>query len=159
MANTRDVEPGIHTDFREEMSYGSYLDLDRLLSAQHPVSRPEHHDEMPFPGWEPFEGPDSADLDEATRADLAARALPVAGGVATGVVHWSDERRHQVPMTLVCPEFTPGEAREWIDAGDAPELADHQALEMVDIDSGHWPMVSAPEELARVLDEVAQPLT
>lgn len=114
---------------------------------------------MPFPGWEPFEGPDSADLDEATRADLADRALPVAGGVATGVVHWSDERRHQVPMTLVCPEFTPDEAREWIDAGDVPELAAHQALEMVDIDSGHWPMVSAPEELARVLDEVAQPLT
>lgn len=47
-ANTRDVEAGIHTDFRSEMSYGSYLDLDRLLSAQHPVSRPEHHDEMLF---------------------------------------------------------------------------------------------------------------
>lgn len=48
MENTRDVESGIHTDFRAEMSYGSYLDLDRLLSAQHPVSRPEHHDEMLF---------------------------------------------------------------------------------------------------------------
>ncbi|WP_347039195.1 tryptophan 2,3-dioxygenase [Glutamicibacter halophytocola] len=30
------------------MSYGSYLDLDRVLSAQHPVSVPEHHDEMLF---------------------------------------------------------------------------------------------------------------
>ena len=30
------------------MTYGSYLDLDRLLGAQHPVSRPEHHDEMLF---------------------------------------------------------------------------------------------------------------
>ncbi len=46
--NTRDIEVGIHTDFREEMSYGSYLGLDRLLTAQHPVSRPEHHDEMLF---------------------------------------------------------------------------------------------------------------
>ncbi|WP_404373499.1 tryptophan 2,3-dioxygenase [Kytococcus sedentarius] len=48
MSNTREVESGIHTDFRSEMSYGSYLDLDRLLSAQHPVSQPEHHDEMLF---------------------------------------------------------------------------------------------------------------
>ncbi|MFX4270824.1 tryptophan 2,3-dioxygenase [Propionibacteriaceae bacterium Y1685] len=47
-ANTRDVEAGIHTDFTSEMSYSSYLDLDRLLEAQHPVSRPEHHDEMLF---------------------------------------------------------------------------------------------------------------
>ncbi|TFV87051.1 tryptophan 2,3-dioxygenase [Blastococcus sp. CT_GayMR16] len=30
------------------MSYGGYLDLDRLLSAQHPRSSPEHHDELLF---------------------------------------------------------------------------------------------------------------
>jgi tryptophan 2,3-dioxygenase len=30
------------------MSYGDYLDLDRLLSAQHPRSTPEHHDELLF---------------------------------------------------------------------------------------------------------------
>ena len=48
MSNTRDVEAGVHTDFRSEMNYGSYLDLDRLLSAQHPVSTPPHHDEMLF---------------------------------------------------------------------------------------------------------------
>ncbi|MGO1938845.1 MAG: tryptophan 2,3-dioxygenase family protein, partial [Agrococcus casei] len=46
--NTRDIESGIHTDLREQMTYGSYLDLDRVLSAQHPLSDPEHHDEMLF---------------------------------------------------------------------------------------------------------------
>jgi tryptophan 2,3-dioxygenase len=46
--NTRPIEEGIHTDFAREMSYGSYLSLDRLLSAQHPVSSPEHHDELLF---------------------------------------------------------------------------------------------------------------
>src|SRR6478609_4955752 len=46
--NTRAFDPGIVTDFRERMSYGSYLDLDTLLSAQHPVSTPEHHDELLF---------------------------------------------------------------------------------------------------------------
>src|SRR5690606_2795240 len=40
---------------------------------------------MPFPGWEPFEGPDAADLDEAARARLAAAAIPVPEGVARAV--------------------------------------------------------------------------
>ncbi|MDN4596967.1 tryptophan 2,3-dioxygenase [Leifsonia virtsii] len=46
--NTREFDPDIVTDFRERMSYGSYLDLGTLLSAQRPVSRPPHHDELLF---------------------------------------------------------------------------------------------------------------
>ncbi|MBL5972607.1 MAG: tryptophan 2,3-dioxygenase [Candidatus Leucobacter sulfamidivorax] len=46
--NTREIEDGVVTDLREKMTYGGYLDLDTLLSAQHPVSSPEHHDEMLF---------------------------------------------------------------------------------------------------------------
>jgi tryptophan 2,3-dioxygenase len=44
----RDLEASIRTDFHGAMTYGRYLDLDRLLHAQHPVSSPEHHDEMLF---------------------------------------------------------------------------------------------------------------
>ena len=40
--NTRDIEAGVHRDFREEMSYGSYLALDTLLDAQRPVSESGH---------------------------------------------------------------------------------------------------------------------
>ncbi|GAA4304454.1 tryptophan 2,3-dioxygenase [Klenkia terrae] len=47
-AGERPLEAGIRTDLRQTMSYGAYLDLDRLLSSQHPVSRPEHHDELLF---------------------------------------------------------------------------------------------------------------
>ena len=46
--NERDLETGIHTDLAGRMSYGGYLQLDRLLSAQEPVSDPPHHDEMLF---------------------------------------------------------------------------------------------------------------
>ncbi len=46
--NTRELEAGIVTDLRDRMTYGGYLDLDRLLSAQRPVSDPEHHDELLF---------------------------------------------------------------------------------------------------------------
>jgi tryptophan 2,3-dioxygenase len=44
----RPIENSIRTDLRGAMSYGSYLDLDHLLSAQHPRSSPEHHDELLF---------------------------------------------------------------------------------------------------------------
>ena len=46
--NTRTVEEGVVTDFRDRMTYGGYLDLDTLLSAQRPVSSPAHHDELLF---------------------------------------------------------------------------------------------------------------
>lgn len=48
MANQRDLEDGIVRDFKVNLSYGSYLHLDQILSAQHPVSVPEHHDELLF---------------------------------------------------------------------------------------------------------------
>ncbi|MGB3377047.1 MAG: tryptophan 2,3-dioxygenase family protein [Microbacterium sp.] len=48
VANERALEDGIVTDLKDKMTYGSYLDLNRLLGAQHPVSTPEHHDEMLF---------------------------------------------------------------------------------------------------------------
>jgi tryptophan 2,3-dioxygenase len=44
----RAIEADIVTDFSKRMSYGSYLHLDTLLSAQVPVSTPEHHDELLF---------------------------------------------------------------------------------------------------------------
>jgi tryptophan 2,3-dioxygenase len=47
-ANKRDLEAGIHTDLRDRLTYDGYLDLGRLLSAQHPLSSPPHHDEMLF---------------------------------------------------------------------------------------------------------------
>jgi pimeloyl-ACP methyl ester carboxylesterase len=106
---------------------------------------------MPFPGWAPFEGPDAADLDEAAREAFSARAVPVPGGVSQAVVHYTDERRYDVPVVLVCPEFTPAQAREWIDAGDLPELSRIKHLDLVDIDSGHWPMLTQPAALARIL--------
>jgi len=44
--NRRDLETGMELDLRERMSYGGYLCLDLLLSAQRPLS--DHHDEMLF---------------------------------------------------------------------------------------------------------------
>lgn len=110
---------------------------------------------MPFPGWGPFEGADSADLDEATKERIAARAVPVPANVAKGVVQLNDKRRFDVPVTLVCPEYSPEQAQSWIDAGQVPDLPNARHVTLVDIDSGHWPMISRPGELAQVIHEAA----
>jgi len=44
--NYRELEDSIHTDFNDDMSYGDYLSLEQVLSAQNPLST--QHDEMLF---------------------------------------------------------------------------------------------------------------
>ena len=46
--NRRELEPGIVLDMKDRLTYAGYLQLDRLLAAQQPLSSPPHHDEMLF---------------------------------------------------------------------------------------------------------------
>jgi pimeloyl-ACP methyl ester carboxylesterase len=119
-------------------------------------SFPARDGAVPFPGWDEFEGPDSADLDGAAKRAIASAAIPVPEGVTRGLIRLADDRRYDVPVALVCPEFTPAQAREWIDQGEVAELAKSKEVALLDIDSGHWPMISAPAELARLLAQVAE---
>lgn len=122
----------------------SYADFFEVIDGQ-----------VPFPGWEPFAGPDSDDLSDKTKGKVAARAIPVPEAVVKGVVDYADDRRYAVPVVMVCPEFTPDQARAWLAAGDIPELAKVEHVDYVDIDSGHWPMFSKPDVLAEVLAGIA----
>jgi len=46
--STREFEETIHTRFEGRMDYAGYLRLDKILTAQAPLSDPEHHDEQLF---------------------------------------------------------------------------------------------------------------
>ena len=50
--SARELEPGIVTDLKDRLTYGGYLRLDRILSAQQPLSGSDgatpRHDEMMF---------------------------------------------------------------------------------------------------------------
>ena len=46
--NQRDLETGLELDLANRLTYGGYLQLEQLLSAQKPLSDPPHHDEMLF---------------------------------------------------------------------------------------------------------------
>ena len=47
-SNIRPIEKGIKTDLESRLTYANYLGLEKLLSAQTPLSDPPHHDEILF---------------------------------------------------------------------------------------------------------------
>ena len=113
---------------------------------------------MRFPGWEKFEGPDSADLSAQQKRVTEQRMVGVPQGVSRATVSLDHEERFGLSVTVICPEFSPQDARDAIEGGDAPELAAAQRVKLTDLDSGHWPMVSCPDRFAEVLSEVASTL-
>ncbi|MCL3838694.1 alpha/beta fold hydrolase [Aeromicrobium duanguangcaii] len=116
---------------------------------------PADGDEIPLPPWEIFGEATLADLDGALRADFAARAIPQPRAVATDGIRLSDERRYDVPATVISCEFPSQVLRDAIEAGEpwVGELARIRDLEFVDLPTGHWPQFSKPTELGAVLVE------
>jgi NAD(P)-dependent dehydrogenase (short-subunit alcohol dehydrogenase family) len=73
--------------------------------------------------------------------------------VTTDPQQLSDERRYEVPVTVICPEFTSDMLREWVEQGMGPvqELGRIRDVEYVDLPTGHWPRFTRPEHLARAI--------
>jgi len=108
---------------------------------------------VPFPGWDSFEEAEVADLDAATRASVEARTRSVPARVPTDSLRLSDERRRRVPTTMLTGTVSEAEIRRFI--GEAPdwaaELAALEDLEIVELNSGHWPQFSMPDELGAAI--------
>ncbi|QBR93689.1 alpha/beta fold hydrolase [Nocardioides euryhalodurans] len=117
---------------------------------------PAQDGEVAMPDWaELGEEANVVDFDEASLARFYAEAVPAPEGVLTGTVRLSDERRWGVPVTLVCPEYTAAELRDWVAQGELPEVTRIEEVEYVDLPGGHWPQLTQPERLARVILDAA----
>ncbi|NUT72464.1 alpha/beta fold hydrolase [Pseudarthrobacter sp. C4D7] len=110
-------------------------------------------DEVPLPAWDSFEDADLVDLDDGLRRDFRARAIPEPKGVAYGRQHLHDERRYDVPATVIACELPAALIREWIDAGHpfVAELVQVHDVEYIDLPTGHWPQFTRPKELGRAI--------
>ncbi|HYI50264.1 MAG TPA: alpha/beta hydrolase [Microbacterium sp.] len=108
---------------------------------------------IPFPGWDFFEEPEIADLDEETRARAAAGTRSVPARVPTDPLRLGDERRRLVPMSMLTGTVPEADIREYISAAPdwVAELAAVKDLEIVELHSGHWPQFSKPGELASAI--------
>jgi pimeloyl-ACP methyl ester carboxylesterase len=117
---------------------------------------PAENGEVAMPDWvEMGERANVADFDEESLARFYAAAIPVPERVLAGPVELTDERRYEVPVTAVCPEYTAADLRDWVESGDVPELARIKEVDYVDLPGGHWPQLTQPEQLARVILDAA----
>jgi pimeloyl-ACP methyl ester carboxylesterase len=114
---------------------------------------PAENGEVPLPDWSAFEDGDLVDLDDEARAEFRERAIPSPAHVTSDPQRLSDERRYDVPVTVIATEFTSEMLRKWVEQGLAPvrEFAKIRDVEYVDLPTGHWPQFTRPEELARAI--------
>jgi pimeloyl-ACP methyl ester carboxylesterase len=112
---------------------------------------------LALPDFGDFDESDLRDLDDRQLTAFRAGAVAVAGRVVTDPISLTDERRYQVPVTVVCPEFTAADLRGWVEAGEPPvaELARVQDVTYVDLPTGHWPQWTRPADLAQVVLDAA----
>jgi pimeloyl-ACP methyl ester carboxylesterase len=100
-----------------------------------------------------------AGLSEEQLATFRDRAVPQPTASIRDAVSLVDERRLDVPGTIVCTAFSADDYRSYAAQG-MPFLAGvltYPRLELVDLPTGHWPMWSRPAELAAIIAWAAGP--
>jgi pimeloyl-ACP methyl ester carboxylesterase len=114
---------------------------------------PAQNGEVPLPDWSLFEDEDLIDLDDELRAAFRQRAIPTPVHVASDPQRLSDERRYDVPVTVIACEFPSAKLREWMEQGHpyVRELAKIRDVDYIDLPTGHWPQFTRPEDLGRMI--------
>lgn len=114
---------------------------------------PADGDDIPLPPWEAFDDEDLVDLDEGLRDEFRRRAVPQPRGVACDPQKLSDERRYDVPATVIACEFPSAQLQEWVAQGHpyVAELSRIRQVEYADLPTGHWPQFTRPQQLGEVI--------
>jgi pimeloyl-ACP methyl ester carboxylesterase len=116
--------------------------------------------EVPLPDWDLFRQDGARDLDDFTDQQLEAfraRAIPIPVGAARDPQVLKDERRYDVPITLISTTFRRDEIDGAIAAGvpyfsEVPKTRD---VTIVELPTSHWPQFTKPTELAQaILDAI-----
>ena len=98
-------------------------------------------------------------LSEEQKARFRERAVPVPGDVVRGTWEFTNDARRDIPATLIATGFTAADYQsyaaehpEWSFLAGLPELRE---TTWIDLPTSHWAMWSKPDEIARIIAEVA----
>jgi hypothetical protein len=109
--------------------------------------------------WEELAAEENLDgLTEEQLETFRRRAVPVPGGVLREAIALTNDKRLDLPTTMICTGYTSEEYKDAVKEGYAwlagvPELHD---VTWVDLPTSHWPMWSRPQELAVIIGDVAK---
>jgi pimeloyl-ACP methyl ester carboxylesterase len=111
--------------------------------------------------WKDIEEEENLDgLSEEQKETFRKRAVPVPGGVLREEVALTNDARRGIPSTLICTGFTSEQYQTY--AREHPEMTflagipELRNATWVDLPTSHWPMWSRPQELARIIGDVAK---
>jgi pimeloyl-ACP methyl ester carboxylesterase len=116
--------------------------------------------ELPLPSWQELEAGGSS-LEGLSDEQLAAfreRAVPEPGAALREAPQLADERRLDVPSTVVCTSISSDQIKAAVEEGYpwVGGLAELRDVSYVDLPTGHWPMWSRSRELAGILGDGAR---
>lgn len=119
---------------------------------------PAENGEVEMPDWAAMgEDANIVDFSPDDLARFYADAIPAPELVLAGPQRLHDERRYDVPCTNVCPEYTAADLQGWVADGEesVAELTRTKDVRYVDLPGGHWPQLTQPAALARVILDAA----
>lgn len=98
-----------------------------------------------------------AGLSQQQLATFRDRSVPQPTGAMRDAVTVVDERRLDVPGTVVCTASSAADYHSYAERGMSflAGLLHHRKLTLFDLPTGHWPMWSKPAELADIIAKAA----
>ncbi|WP_426242916.1 alpha/beta fold hydrolase [Nocardioides sp. LHG3406-4] len=140
----------------DQLAHVVYVDTGPAIG---PLDADLAPDELPMPPLEVLGPAESlAGLTDEQLATFRDRAVPQPGGVVRGSAELVDDRRLDVPTTVVCTTIPVDHLQSGIADGQpwVGGLAQLRHVALVDLPTSHWPMWSRPADLAAVLSEIAR---
>ena len=114
--------------------------------------------ELPMPSREDLEKEENLDgLSEEQLKMFQGRAVPEPGGVLREAHEFGDDRRLDIPSTVLCTGYPSEGYKEGVQKGWAflAGLGELRDVTWIDLPTSHWPMWSRPQELAEIIGDVA----
>jgi pimeloyl-ACP methyl ester carboxylesterase len=134
-----------------------YVDTAPGISPQDP----EFTDAEKPLDWKSIEEEENLDdLSEEQKETFRQRGVPVPGGVLRETIALTNDARRDIPSTLIATGFSSEDyqkgAREHPDWSFLAGLPELRNATWIDLPTSHWPMWSKPDDLARIIGDVAR---
>jgi pimeloyl-ACP methyl ester carboxylesterase len=114
---------------------------------------------VPLPSWDVWEPATVRGMTPELRADVERRAIPEPAAVPSDRFHYADDARHRIPATVISCEIPAADLAAMVADHQtwAAELVATEDLSIVGLETGHWPMFTAPRELGELMVQALAP--